>query len=248
MASSSSAMRGARMYHSITVVDETSQSISIVDSLLKCKMLGLDAEGVAPRKRGMITMITLATHGRHVYIFDVQKAEELFEDGNLRLLLESANAIKVVHDFRNIAETLNNTFGVKVRKIFDTHVAYQTTLIQKGICETNALSMDDLFALYSKPVNPESANVKRTVSSEPKCFASRPITKWMAYYTAFNVCCLLVYVYEEQVRRIRLKYWPLLAALNEDTLGHRTNSEDLVEEALLQADKDQERDQRDRPR
>ncbi|KAG0439431.1 hypothetical protein HPB47_013289 [Ixodes persulcatus] len=241
MASNGAATGGGKMYRSITVVDKTSKCISIVDSLLKCRMLGLDAEGVAPRSRGPISMVTLATLGRNVYIFDVKESEELFEEGNLKLLLESSKMLKVVHDFRNIAETLYNTFGVKVRNVFDTHAAYQTIALQRGILETKALSMDELFALYTEPANPESPYISWT-SANSKCFTLRPITKCVAYYTAFNACCLLTCVYEDQVRRIRLNYWPLLAALSDDQLGNRTNSEDLIIEALFQSAKDQEHD------
>ncbi|KAG0443096.1 hypothetical protein HPB47_015292 [Ixodes persulcatus] len=242
MASNGAATEGGKMYRSIMVVDKTSRCISVVDSLLKCRMLGLNAKGVAPRSRRPIRMVTLATLGQHVYIFDVKEFEELFEEGNLKVRLESSKMLKVVHDFRNIAETLYNTFGVKVRNVFDTHAAYQTIAIQRGILETKALSMDDLFALYTRPANPESPYIKRWTSANSKCFTLRPITKCVAYYTAFNACCLLTCVYEDQVRLIRLNYWPLLATLSDDQLGNRTNSKDLIVEALVQSVKDQERD------
>ncbi|KAM7287765.1 egalitarian protein homolog [Ixodes scapularis] len=242
MASNGAATEGGKMYRSITVVDKASKCIGVVDSLLKCRMLGLDAGGVAPRSRGPISMVTLATLGRHVYIFDVKESEELFEEGNLKLLLESSKMLKIVHDFRNIAETLYNTYGVKVRHVFDTHAAYQTIAIQKGIIENKALSMDEMFVLYTRPANPESPYIKRWTSANSKCFTLRPITKCVAYYMAFNVCCLLTCVFEDQVRLIRLNYWPLLAALSDDQLGNRTNSEDLIAEALVQSVKDQERD------
>ncbi|EEC17093.1 conserved hypothetical protein [Ixodes scapularis] len=241
MASNSAATGGGKLYRSITLVDETSLSVRVVDKLLESKMLGLDAEGLAARSRGRISMVTLATLWRHVYIFDVKESEALFEEGNLKILLESAKMLKVVHDFRNIAETFYNTFGVKVRKVFDTHSAYQTIAIQRGVMESRVLGMDELFALYEKPPNPDSTYIKCWLNKDPTCFVIRPISTCVACYTGFNVCCLLS-VCEDQVRRIRAKYWPLLAALSDDQLGNRTNSRQLVQQALHQATRDREQD------
>lgn len=71
---------------------------------------------------------------KKVYLFDVLKGgDRLFFDRGLRYLLESTKIMKVMHDCRKDSEALFFQYGVTLRGVWDSQIAYTVLSQLKGI-------------------------------------------------------------------------------------------------------------------
>ncbi|PIK34393.1 hypothetical protein BSL78_28784 [Apostichopus japonicus] len=161
-------------------------------------VVALDCEGDNLGKEGPLTLLQIATVEGEVFVFDVlatPQPEDMFIDGELKILLEEKKILKVVHDCRTDQCALYFQFGVTLTNVFDTSVAYTTIWEQCNIfAGPYRPKLSLLIELYGLTAKHKTDEFEALVHDK-QLFAKRPLTKEMIQYAADDVRCLVPVIY-----------------------------------------------------
>ncbi|XP_064645488.1 piRNA biogenesis protein EXD1-like [Lineus longissimus] len=119
----------------IKLVESCDQTKKAVDHILSHEAPVI---GVTIKKNyttGQLVLVQVATSSGRVYIFDIKDVtnKNIMINGGLHRLLQSAEVTKVMHDCRKDSAALLKQFGIHLRSVFDTQVAYSLVLEKQGL-------------------------------------------------------------------------------------------------------------------
>ena len=72
--------------------------------------------------KGQVTLVQVGTMSGQAYLFDVITDPKIWNDGQLKAVLQCNDVCKVLHDCRNISALLSEQYATKLCHAFDTQV------------------------------------------------------------------------------------------------------------------------------
>ena len=80
----------------VELIESIRRCREVIEVLKTYEVISVDAEGVNLGKEGPLTLLQIGTPDEKVYLFDVLTNKRLFEDGNLKMILQSPQIVKVM--------------------------------------------------------------------------------------------------------------------------------------------------------
>ena len=74
--------------------------------------------------KGQVTLVQVGTMAGQAYLFDVVTDPKIWNEGQLKAVLQCNDVCKVFHDCRNISALLSEQYATKLCHVFDTQVTY----------------------------------------------------------------------------------------------------------------------------
>ena len=86
--------------------------------------IAIDCEGVnlSTPSKGQVTLVQVGVMGGQAYLLDVSTDPKIWDEGQLKSVLQCNHVVKVFHDCRNISSVLNANFGIDLCNVFDAQV------------------------------------------------------------------------------------------------------------------------------
>ncbi|GJQ15030.1 hypothetical protein GpartN1_g6821.t1 [Galdieria partita] len=169
---------------------------NIVNEILAvCDTLAVDCEGANLSRDGKLCLLQVST-GSKTYIFDVcALEEELFLNG-FKEILESERILKVFHDCRYDSDALWWLYGVRLRNVLDTQVAFRILREQQGYTRQLPVKFITLLKRFvnqeiSTPILELKETFKIRFSQDRNFWLRRPIPEDALVYAAYDVKKLL---------------------------------------------------------
>lgn len=149
---------------------------------------------------GQICLLQIATPAGEVFLVDVcELGPDTFTSG-LKALLENAEVIKVVHDFRQDEDALWHQYGVRVKGLFDCQVAdviirrlqgYRTTFVQGSAKLFGAYEIEMGYVPgYGTLTQDQKLLIHERFSQDRHLWARRPFPQDMILYAKADVAPL----------------------------------------------------------
>jgi hypothetical protein len=177
--------------HQVPIITSARACTKAIQEILQHPIVALDCEGVNLSKRGKLCLIQIATPKR-VYLFDVVKGgDKLFFDKGLRLVLENRKILKIVHDCRRDSEALYYQYGIYLRGVWDSQVAFAILSQLKGTKTPYPVGLNTLFRVCGVEGNQFKDSVKHAMSAMKNFWEVRPLSRMMVDYAAGDVKSLL---------------------------------------------------------
>ncbi|DBA05017.1 TPA: hypothetical protein N0F65_000705 [Lagenidium giganteum] len=110
----------------VNLITTTAAATAIVRSTLRhANIIALDFEGDLSAN-GRMSLMQICVRSKGVFVFDLFTCPDILRSANvgLRQILMSASVTKVLHDGRHDARGLYGQFGIKLKRVFDTQVAF----------------------------------------------------------------------------------------------------------------------------
>ncbi|EME27272.1 Exonuclease 3'-5' domain-containing protein 1 [Galdieria sulphuraria] len=167
----------------------------INETLGVCDAIAVDCEGVNLSRDGKLCLLQVST-GTKTFIFDVCALQkELFLTG-FKEILESERILKVFHDCRYDSDALWWLYGVRLRNVLDTQVAFRILREQQGYTRQLPVKFITLLRRFvNQEISPQTLELKRTFknrfSQDRNFWLRRPIPKDALVYAAYDVKKLL---------------------------------------------------------
>ena len=101
------------------------ESLQVLEEIIRRgEAISVDCEGInlSTPSKGQISLVQLAVMSGQAYILDVSTDPKIWEEGQLKAVLECNHVIKVLHDCRNISSVLNAQHGIHLCNVFDAQV------------------------------------------------------------------------------------------------------------------------------
>jgi len=104
----------------------------------------------------------------------------------LRVILEDAEIVKLIHDARMDSAALKHQFGISLRGVLDTQLAYEE------IVGSLSGSMSQFLALCSVPAHTDKVSIYRLMDQDPGMWKRRPLAAGLDSYAVKDVALLLL--------------------------------------------------------
>ncbi|KAL0277827.1 UNVERIFIED_CONTAM: hypothetical protein PYX00_004976 [Menopon gallinae] len=217
------------------VVKSVKEGLQIIDDLFEKAekgnkvVVGLDCEGVNLGSNGYVTLVQLALPDKQIYIYDLVTFPQMFVEGGISKLLTSDKIIKVIHDCRSDSQAIHKQYGVLLKNVFDTQVAYLVIQFQdlgKPIHSCIRVSLSKLYEIYGLPGNKYKDCIKVVYKRDQKIWCRRPMTRVMLLYAASDVSCLLN-LYDSLVDAIKPENMKLFSELCEEFIYSAIKPEEV---------------------
>jgi exonuclease 3'-5' domain-containing protein 1 len=161
-------------------------------------------------------------------VFDVSADTKIWEEGQLKAVLECNHVVKVFHDCRNISSVLNVQLDINLCNVFDAQAAHAVLEMQengKPIHKVKNESLNALCDLYGASVNPIKDQLKAVYRKDPRFWARRPLSAEMVIYAASDVLCLVPEIYLAMKRAIKPEFANLFKELCDEQIMANIDSE-----------------------
>ncbi|XP_014676793.1 PREDICTED: uncharacterized protein LOC106816686 [Priapulus caudatus] len=181
------------------IVTRLGAARAAVAELEKEKVLAVDAEGLNLRVECMMTLLQIGTLDGRVFLFDIQANKDLVMKSSLSSILSSQDTVKIFHDCRCDSAALYYQFGIELKNVFDTQVAYALVQEQCGgepANEQPRISLGNLCVEYGAAHNGSKDVVKLLMKRNKRYWCHRPLTRQMIEYASADVL-VLPKLYEE---------------------------------------------------
>ncbi|GAB0089948.1 5'-Nucleotidase, C-terminal [Sergentomyia squamirostris] len=204
------------------VIATIKECLFVTEAILKSAVneqvvISFDCEGINLGAKGQLTLVEIGTTRGEAFIFDILTCPEMVVDGGLKVLLESENVIKIIHDCRNDSINLYNQFSILLRNVFDTQSAHAILQLQnhgKQVYKVKNVSLNTLCEMYGAPINPMKDQLKNVYRRDQKYWARRPLSRDMLLYAAGDVLVLInEQLYAAMASAILADYRGLLSEL-----------------------------------
>ena len=106
------------------------ESSKILEEMMRRgEAVAIDCEGVnlSTPSKGQVTLVQMGVMSGQAYILDVSTDPKIWEEGQLKSVLECNHVVKVLHDCRNISSVLKAQFGIDLCNVFDAQVSLDPT-------------------------------------------------------------------------------------------------------------------------
>ena len=116
------------VFHRTRVILNFKESAQILGEIMRRgEAIALDCEGVnlSTPSKGQVTLVQVGVMSGQAYIFDVSADTKIWEEGQLKAVLECNHVVKVFHDCRNISSVLNVQLDINLCNVFDAQVSYR---------------------------------------------------------------------------------------------------------------------------
>lgn len=166
--------------------------------------------------KGQVTLVQVGTMSGQAYLFDVITDPKIWNDGQLKAVLQCNDVCKVLHDCRNISALLSEQYATKLCHVFDTQAAHAVLEMQengKPIHKVKNESLNALCDLYGSSVNPLKDQLKAVYRKDPRFWARRPLSADMVIFAAADVLCLVPEIYLAMKRAIKPEFANLFKEL-----------------------------------
>eukprot|EP00928_Gymnodinium_smaydae_P076787 TRINITY_DN59871_c0_g1_i1.p1 TRINITY_DN59871_c0_g1~~TRINITY_DN59871_c0_g1_i1.p1 ORF type:complete len:508 (+),score=44.36 TRINITY_DN59871_c0_g1_i1:112-1524(+) len=197
----------------IRIIDDLLSCADTVGVFLEQDTVALDMEGVDLGRRGRLSIVQVATQDGHVFFFDILKlGQSAFEEGRLRVLLQSESVTKIMFDCRADSDSVFYKHSVLLRNVCDLQVVDtlrrddrkgrpQNSVLGLMVClrACSALPKDALSELDML----KSATKRQFEEQGTRVWEQRPLPTQLLKYAARDVQCL----------------WPLERALGGTDVG-----------------------------
>ena len=207
------ARRSIRLFHS-SVISTPSRSVLVsngqeaeaicLDLLASGRAVALDCEGVALSRFGRCCLLQLYPEPLSeeigpVYVFDMLLGKHVVEA--LRPLLQCTSVLKVTHDCREDLSALEHQFGINVKNVYDTQLAY-CLLLEGGrelvegegkgtstgrISKPYLIGLNELLRKAGSKPNAFSDRIRQKLNEEPNFWFYRPLDPEAVEYAASDV-------------------------------------------------------------
>ena len=168
-----------------------------VDMILKCKLIGIAAEGSRLGRDGKLLWIQIGLPNQ-CFLFDIHTigAGAAFS-GGLQDVLEAPNVQKVIHNCRQLSDYLHHQHQIKFVNVFDTQVAdvlvYQNQ--NRGDLPRFVRPVSQLVPMYIDmdvaDIHEARARLTLQEQDEMKFWGTRPHSEQIIQTAMFNVQYLL---------------------------------------------------------
>nr|CAD7412991.1 unnamed protein product [Timema poppensis] len=109
-----------KIAHSYSYFDDVDKSFSTtVETLMREPFIALDYDGAENGRRSDIRLLIIASP-KKIFLFDILTMGSAAFDSGLRKILETPNVKKIVHDCKNIGDSLQHKYDVTLNNVFDT--------------------------------------------------------------------------------------------------------------------------------
>jgi len=166
--------------------------------------------------KGQVTLVQVGTMAGQAYLFDVITDPKIWNEGQLKAVLQCNDVCKVFHDCRNISALLSEQYATKLCHVFDTQAAHAVLEMQengKPIHKVKNESLNALCDLYGSSVNPIKDQLKAVYRKDPRFWARRPLSADMVIFAAADVLCLVPEIYLAMKRAIKPEFANLFKEL-----------------------------------
>lgn len=207
------------------------ESSKILEEMMRRgEAVAIDCEGVnlSTPSKGQVTLVQMGVMSGQAYILDVSTDPKIWEEGQLKSVLECNHVVKVLHDCRNISSVLKAQFGIDLCNVFDAQAAHAVLEMQengKPIHKVKNESLNALCDLYGASVNPIKDQLKAVYRKDPRFWARRPLSAEMVIYAAADVLCLVPEIYLAIKRAIKPEFANLFKELCEEQVMANIESE-----------------------
>ncbi|XP_041376195.1 egalitarian protein homolog [Gigantopelta aegis] len=166
-----------------------------VKRLRASAVVSFDCETVDFGEQPQISLVQACVDTGPVCLFDVLTDTSVIPESGILELLEDGGITKIMHDCRLECSMFFNLFGVEIKNIFDTQVAYRA-LDAKAHMQTMSrakmASFTDVCLLVGVPIDLSlKLNIKSAMEVDPCFWAKRPLTEEMKTYAAMDVVPLV---------------------------------------------------------
>jgi len=174
-----------------TLITSARACLRAVQDILHYSVVAVDCEGVNLSKSGKLCLVQVATPNK-VYLFDILKGgDRMFMERGLLAVLENDRILKVMHDCRRDSEALYFQYGVCLRGVWDSQIAYAVLAQLQGYKTPYPIGLNNLLRSCGCEENAFKDSVKFTMSAMKNFWEVRPMSRIMIAYAAGDVSFLL---------------------------------------------------------
>ena len=107
----------------------------LAEIIRRGEAVALDCEGInlSASSKGQVTLVQLGLMSGQALILDVLTDPQIWEEGQLKAVLQCNHVVKVLHDCRNISAVLKVQHHVELCNVFDAQVSF--SLFRVETCE-----------------------------------------------------------------------------------------------------------------
>ncbi|XP_076443432.1 piRNA biogenesis protein EXD1-like isoform X2 [Babylonia areolata] len=178
-------------------------------------VIGLACTGVSLGPKGQLSLVVLTTGEGDAFVFDVKKYPDIMYQG-LGRLLQSVHVLKVVHDCGPVASCLHAQFGIYLKNVFDTQVAYSVMLEKQGLCPRR-LPFQALCEKCDIPQYTPSPHFQKLLSEDINAWARRPLNQDMLNTAAASALPLVPTLYQHMLKALKKDSWDLFHVISDNT-------------------------------
>lgn len=213
------------------LVANVSECRSVVAEITSSRSpVAVHTEGVSVAGGGPMTLLQLCTWTGHVFVFDLLACGDMMLSGGLAELMQSEHIVKVMHDCRNTSASLYSQYGVQLKNVFDTQVAYAVLQQQqtgRQVYKVKSVSLATLCEFHSIAVHPDRERVKKMGRRDCRFWSRRPLSPEMMNYVVSSVSPLVPAIYEAMNSAIVPEMRELLADLCEEQVEAHIFEDDV---------------------
>uniref|UniRef100_T1JEU3 ethanolamine kinase n=1 Tax=Strigamia maritima TaxID=126957 RepID=T1JEU3_STRMM len=193
------------------------KALKTVQRIVECySEVSVSGEGANIGPCGDVSLLQVGTCDGICFMFDLQSCPQLVSEGGLKILFETGDVIKIIHDCRALSAAFYCQFKIKFTNIFDTHASLCAhAVIQSQFNSTSAydipiVNLRYICARYSCGQN-RAANFVRKHSKTmiDIDWTRRPFFNHTVCYAAARVMCLVPEIYDNMRSLICQNSWPL---------------------------------------
>ncbi|CAK1554575.1 unnamed protein product [Leptosia nina] len=180
-----------KVFNRTTLISSVPECATLIDSIMNSDnpVISFRCQGLHLGVAGTVTLLQIATMDSRAYIFDVQTCREMIEDdgGKIRLLLESPNVTKIVHNCSVASVNLYHQFNIILRNVFDVQIAHALLKAQEKNVPVEQVPLESLFDISLKYhfSRPRRLDQDRLLYRRDRMFwAKRPLTREMIVLAA----------------------------------------------------------------
>ncbi|CAN8062826.1 unnamed protein product [Agarophyton chilense] len=200
----------------VTSVAECADAMQVLSAF---KRVAVDCEGVALSRTGRLCLLQVASP-HHVFVFDLVSsqpahAENMFQQGGLKQLLENRDVYKVMHDCRNDSDALYHQFGVKLGPVIDTQVVFAVLRTVRGMPQGLPVSLKTLLKKFTSVTEQDLCMknaIKTSMKGDDDFWYRRPLSPQALQYARLDVQHLLsiTNLLSKYIHSADKNAWPLV--------------------------------------